>query len=53
MSIRKGSTTTGSDTRMFNPRSESEEFMYGTDEEVFGEGDPEHRDLEQAKKKDM
>ena len=37
---------------MYNPRSESEEFMYGTDEEVFGEGDPEHRDLEQAKKKE-
>jgi hypothetical protein len=26
--------------------------MYGSDEEVFGEGDPEHRDLEQNKKKE-
>tara|TARA_R100000152_G_C6782305_1_gene219743 strand:+ start:15858 stop:17231 length:1374 start_codon:yes stop_codon:yes gene_type:complete len=44
--------TTGSDTRMYNPRSESEEFMYADDKEVFGEGDPEHRDLEAQKKKE-
>ena len=48
----KKTQTTGSDTRMYNPRSESEEFMYADDKEVFGEGDPEHRDLESNKKKE-
>jgi hypothetical protein len=37
---------------MYAPRSESEEFMYGDDEENFAPGDPEHHDIEQQKKKD-
>jgi len=50
--IRKSPQGTGSDTRMYNPRSESEEFMYGDDEESYGPGDPENRELESQKKKE-
>lgn len=43
---------TGSDTRMYNPRSESEEFMYGKDdEEIYSPGDPEQRELESQERK--
>ena len=42
---------TGSDTRMYNPRSESEEFMYGKDEEIYSPGDPEERELESQERK--
>ena len=50
--IRKSPQGTGSDTRMYNPRSESEEFMYGDEEEKLGPGDPEHNELEQQKQKE-
>ncbi len=43
---------TGSDTRMYSPRSESEEFMYADDEEVYAPGDPDQRELESQKKKE-
>ena len=45
MSIRKSSQGTGSDTRLYNPRSESEEFMYGDEDEKLGPGDPEHNEI--------
>ena len=37
---------------MYNPRSESEEFMYADDEEVYSPGDPDQRELESQKKKE-
>lgn len=37
---------------MYNPRSESEEFMYADEEEKFGPGDPENRELESREKKE-
>ena len=52
VSIRKSPQTTGSDTRMYNPRSESEEFMYADEEEKFGPGDPENREMESREKKE-
>ena len=53
MSIRKSPQTTGSDTRMYNHRSESDEFMYADeDDEKFGPGDPENRELLSREKKE-
>ena len=52
VSIQKSPQTTGSDTRMYNPRSESEEFMYADEEEKFGPGDPDHQELESQNKKE-
>lgn len=43
---------TGSDTRMYSPRSESEEYMYSDDDEVYAPGDAEARENESREKKE-
>ena len=52
MNIKKSPQTTGSDTRLYNPRSESDELMEADrDKEVYGPGDPSSDEKQNESKK--